>query len=326
MPPILTRSAAFAAALALCSACGKEQKPAAEAKTEVTKEPAKEAAKEAVPAEPAKEAAKEPAKEAPAAPMTPEKIKEMNDKAAGPVADKKTAANMALSALNNAALDDTKDAFKADQPAVDGAVAALGVVGSFVTNPTATPEDMAKFKADVLPELAQVARTGNSAVRAALAGSVCTALCSDAATLKGIDEALMGSTYSAGWQALYDCVTTSGPMEVANRIEKKTDYDRWSTLDRQAAIFAGNADPKLRTALLGAWFSFKGKNDKLTAALVAAFDQLDATGKSHAATVLGNTCAKDAAKPIVDKVAAAVPGTPEFGIKATLDAAFKACK
>lgn len=274
----------------------------------------------------ADKAADKPAN-APAAPMTPEKIKEMTDKAGSANMDeRKIAVGLALNALNAGELDDTKDNFKPGQAAVDGAQAAIGTACGATTNPTVSAEDKEKFKKVVLPDLAQAARTGNSAVLGAIAGSACTSLSSDPAVLKGIDDALGTMKFSAGWQRMFDCVTTNGPMEYARAVEKKADYDRWSTVDRIAAIFKAQADPGARAGILSNLMGFKGKSDALAGAIVASWDALSPEGKQSAATVLGNICAKDAAKPVVDKLAAAAAGSAEASFKATLDAAFAACK
>ena len=321
-----SRATILLAALSLSFAsCKKEEPkaaPAAEAKAEAKAEaPAEAKAAEAAAANPA------PAAAAPAATMTAEKIAEMTAKAAAAsLDDKLVATNMAISALNAGELDDKKENFKPGQAAVDAASSAIGMIGSVTTNPTISAEDKDKFKKTILPQLAQAARVGNSAVRSAIAQGACTSLASDPEVLKGIDDALSSSTNSPGWQNMYNCVMNMGPMEYQQRVEKKTDYDRFSTVDRQAAVFKANADPAIRSSILGSLTGFKGKSDALAAVIVENFAVLDGMGKSLAPGILGNMCAKEAVKPLLDKLATAAPGTVEAGAKTELETAFKTCK
>ncbi|MSQ81996.1 MAG: hypothetical protein EXR77_03645 [Myxococcales bacterium] len=327
-----TRAAIVFAALSLSTAsCTKEQPKAAaagEAKPEAKPEAPAEGKAGDNAAKPAAEAAAaNPAAAAAATAMTPEKIAEMTAKAAAAsLDDKLVATNMAISALNAGELDEKKENFKPGQAAVDAASAAIRMVGSVTTNPTLSAEDKEKFKKTILSQLAQAARTGNSAVRSALAQGACTSLASDPEVLKGIDDALSSSTNSPGWRNMFICVMNMGPMEYQRVVEKKLDYDRWSTVDRQVAVFKANADPAIRDFILSGLGGFKGKSDALVAALVESFDILDGAGKSWVPTILGNMCAKDAGKPLLDKLATAAPGTVEAGVKTGLETAFKACK
>jgi len=328
--------AALALALGACKNNPPAPKadPATEASKSAAADPAKEAgkegAKEAV-KEAAKEAAKEVAKEAPKdiakpAPPTADEIEAMKKKAgAESIDDRKVAVNQAVSALQLAEVDDNFD-FKADQPWTEEVARAIGIACGATTDPNLPDEAKARFKAEVVPALAQVARNGTSALRKVIAAEACTSLASSPEALAGIDTALAQSPHSAGWVALYRCVTYSGPNEYTVAVERKPDLDRFALIDRQIAIFLAANDQKVLGEIAAGWVGFEGKNDKLAAAIVAQFDKLDGQGRGYLGSVLGETCAKAIAKPLLDKLATAAVGTLESGVKANIDEKFKACK
>lgn len=320
------------AALAVSGVACKKEEPKAEApKAEAAGEAKKEEAKKEEPKneEPKKEEAKAPeAAPAAAAGMTPEQIADLKAKASSDKIDDKLAGlRIAVSALKTAALDEKALAFKPDQPAVAAATDALNLIASLATNPTLPDPDKAKFKAEFVPVLAEAARLGAAPVRTIIAsGAACTALAGDPASLEAIDKVLGESAVNQGWNDLFDCVMTRGPMEYARAVEKKTDYDRWSTIDRQIAVFSAQKNPAAHGYLLGNWMGFKGKNPKIGAGIVAVYATLDNNTKGLAHTVLTNQCDKESGAKVIEELKKAPEGSPEQSWAKALDTGLKACK
>lgn len=322
------------AALAVSGMACKKEEPKAEA-------PKAEAAGEAKKGDPAAEApkAEEPKKDeakapeaapapAAAAGLTPEQVAEIKTKAGSDKIDDKLAAlRLAVSALKTAQLDEKGLAFKPDQPGVAAATDALNLIASMATNPTLAEADKAKFKAEFLPLLADVARLGSAPVRTVVAnGAACTALAGDPASLEAIDKVLGESVVNQGWNDLFDCVMTRGPMEHARAVEKKTDYDRWSSIERQIAVFSAQKNVAAHSYLLGNWMGFKGKNPKIGAGIVAVYATLDNNAKNLAHTVLTNQCDKEAGAKVIEELKKMPEGSPEQSWAKALDTALKACK
>lgn len=314
------------------AACKKDEPKAEPAKAEPAKAEAPkadeakpaEAAKgdEAKPAEPAKAEAPKPAG------VTPEQIAELKAKAGSEkIDDKLVGLRLALSALKAAATDEKAETFKADQPGVAAANEAIGMISSMATNPTLADADKAKFKAEFVPALAEAARMGSGAVRTALAnGPACTAIAGDPASLEAIDKALGESVVDQGWRDLFDCVMTRGPMEYARAVEKKTDYDRWSTIDRQVAVFAAQGSPAAHGYLLSHWVGFRGKSAKIGPAIVKVYANLPNNDKGTAHLVLTNQCDKDSGAKVVEELKKFPAGTPESSWAKGLETGLAACK
>ncbi len=318
------------AALAVTGSACKKEEPKTEAPKAEAPAAAAAAKKEEPPKEePKKEEAKAPeAAPAAAAGLTPEQIAEIKTKAASDKIDDKLAGlRLAASALKSAQLDDKALAFKPDQPAVAAATDALNLIASMATNPTLAEADKAKFKAEFLPILADAARLGAAPVRTVIAnGAACTALAGDPASLEAIDKVLGESAVNQGWNDLFDCVMTRGPMEYARAVEKKTDYDRWSTIDRQVAVFTAQKNPAAHSYLLGNWMGFKGKNPKIGAGIVAAYATMDNNTKGLAHTVLTNQCDKEAGAKVIEELKKTPEGSVEQSWAKALDTGLKACK
>ena len=320
------------AALAVSGlACKKEEPkteaPKAEAAGEVKKDEAKAEAPKAEEAK--KEEAKAPeAAPAAAAGLTPEQIAEIKTKAGSDKIDDKLAGlRLAVSALKTAQLDEKALKFKPDQPAVAAATDALNLIASMATNPTLAEADKAKCKAEFVPVLADAARLGAAPVRTIVAsGAACTALAGDPASLEAIDKVLGESVVNQGWNDLFDCVMTRGPMEFARAVEKKADYDRWSTIERQIAVFSAQKNVAAHSYLLGNWMGFKGKNPKIGAGIVTVYATLDNNAKNLAHTVLTNQCDKEAGGKVIEELKKAPEGSPEQSWAKALDAGLKACK
>ena len=321
----------LAVALLISAAACKKEEPKAEAvKAEAPK--ADEAKKDEAKKDEAPKADEAKPAEAPkveaAKGFTPEQIADLKAKVASDkIDDKLIGLRMAISALKAAELDEKALAFKPDQPGVAAGTDALNMICSMATNPTLADADKAKFKAEFVPPLAELARLGTGPVRTILAnGAACTALAGDPASLEAIDKVLGESVVNQGWKDLFDCVMTRGPMEFARAVEKKTDYDRWSTIDRQIAVFAAQASPDAHGYLLGNWMGLKAKNAKIGPAIVKAYATLPNNDKGIAHTVLTNQCDKESGAKIVEELKKFPAGSPESSWAKGLETGLAACK
>jgi hypothetical protein len=109
-------------------------------------------------------------------------------------------------------------------------------------------------------------------------------------------------------------------------VEKKTDYDRWSTIDRQIAVFAAQASPDAHGYLLGNWMGLKAKNAKIGPAIVKAYATLPNNDKGIAHTVLTNQCDKESGAKIVEELKKFPAGSPESSWAKGLETGLAACK
>lgn len=321
----------LAVSLLLSAAACKKEEPKADApKAEAPKadeakkdEPKKDEAPKAEEAKPAEA----PKAEAPKG-VTPEQIAEIKAKVASDkLDDKLIGLRLAISALKSAETTEKADAFKPDQPAVAAATDALNMVGSLATNPTLADADKAKFKAEFVPVFAEAARMGSGALRSVVAkGAACTAIGGDPASLEAIDKVLGESVVDQGWKDLFDCVMTSGPMEYARAVEKKTDYDRWSTIERQVNVFTAQNSPDAHGYLLGNWMGFNGKNAKIGPAIVKAYATLSNNDKNTAHGILTSQCDKESGAKVVEELKKFPAGSPESSWAKTLETGLAACK
>lgn len=321
----------LAVALLISAAACKKEEPKAEAvkaeapKTDESKkdEAKKDEAPKADEAKPAEAPKVEAAKG-----FTPEQIADLKAKiASDKIDDKLIGLRMAISALKAAETDEKALAFKPDQPGVAAATEALNLIASMATNPTLADADKAKFKAEFVPPLAELARLGSGPARTILAnGAACTALAGDPASLEGIDKVLGESVVNQGWKDLFDCVMTRGPMEYARAVEKKTDYDRWSTMERQVAVFEAQYNPGAHGYLLSHWVGFRGKNAKMGPAIVKAYATLANNDKGTAHIVLTNQCDKASGAKVVEELKKFPAGSPESSWAKGLETGLAACK
>lgn len=312
----------------MATGCGKKEEAAPEAAKVAAPAPAAAAA-EGAKAEGGKaaEPAPAPAPEAPKGP-TPEQIAEMTTKSTSEKIDDQIAAlRTALRLVQTMELDDTKEKFKPDQAGQAEATSAINAVASLVTKPTLADADKAKVKSDVVPALTEAARLGSAPVKSLLAsGTACTALVSDPASIAAIDKALGESVVDKGWTDLFDCVMTRGPTEHAYTVEKKAEYDRWTTLDRQIAVFSAQKNPKAHSHVLGTWIGMQTKNAKIGPAIVGVYGTLDNNAKGYAHTVLTNQCDKDSGGKVVAELKKAPAGSAEALWAKGLETGLAGCK